>query len=200
VLNKTSFFRAVTDAMTLPKSSFEVIFAGRSNVGKSAVINSLCGQKNLARTSKTPGRTRSVNIYSVEMGKWLVDLPGYGFARVNPAEKALWQEMAHNCIVKRQTEKTVFVVIDGFIGPTELDFEMFDYLKNYGIDFRAILNKCDKIPKSPNVKDEEVYKEAQKKASFDLSIDAESIFALSARKQIGIENLRKTIEKLLHLG
>ncbi|MDR1662983.1 MAG: 50S ribosome-binding GTPase [Endomicrobium sp.] len=71
----------------LPQSIAEIILSGRSNVGKSSVINALCSQKNLARTSKKPGRTRSINVYSVAMKKWMIDLPGYGFARVSFEEK-----------------------------------------------------------------------------------------------------------------
>ena len=92
-LSNSTFFISTTNPKELPESISEVAFVGRSNVGKSSVINAICKKKNLARTSKTPGRTRAINIFTPAKGRWLVDLPGYGFARVSNEEKALWQKM-----------------------------------------------------------------------------------------------------------
>jgi GTP-binding protein len=88
-LTDTSFFISSTEPQKLPQSISEVAFVGRSNVGKSSVINAICNKKNLARTSKTPGRTRAINIFTPSNGRWIVDLPGYGFAKVSEEEKSL---------------------------------------------------------------------------------------------------------------
>ncbi|MDR3253833.1 MAG: ribosome biogenesis GTP-binding protein YihA/YsxC, partial [Endomicrobium sp.] len=128
MLEKTVFFRAATEVNSIPKSIAEIIISGRSNVGKSSIINALCSQNNLARISKTPGRTRSINIYSVSAGKWIIDLPGYGFARVSRQCKALWKNMIEECIIKRNSKKVIYIIVDAFVGPTELDFNMVKWI------------------------------------------------------------------------
>ncbi|AKL98292.1 ribosome biogenesis GTP-binding protein YihA/YsxC [Endomicrobium proavitum] len=190
VLEKTEFFRAVTDVKTLPQSVAEVIFSGRSNVGKSSVINALCGRKNLARTSKTPGRTRSVNVYSVVMRKWIIDLPGYGFARVSPAEKELWKQMIEECIIERESKKTVYIIIDALVGPTELDLNMADWLKDYNVDYKIVANKCDKISQ-PDLN------EIIKKTAEIFEVGQNFVFAVSAKKNTGIDKFRADIVKFL---
>ncbi|MDR3111992.1 MAG: ribosome biogenesis GTP-binding protein YihA/YsxC [Elusimicrobiota bacterium] len=192
MLQEAKFFRAVISAAELPKNSAEVIFSGRSNVGKSSVINALCCQKNLARTSKTPGRTRSINVYSISMGKWLIDLPGYGFARVSPVEKKLWGEMIENCIVVRNSKKTVYMIIDAFVGPTELDLTMADWLSNQNVPFKIIANKCDKLPKT--ISETEI----QNKVLQTFNTGAMSVFTVSAKTKNGFSGLRLDILKFLN--
>jgi GTP-binding protein len=184
MLEKAVFFRAVSDILQLPKNNSEVIFSGRSNVGKSSIINVLCGQKNLARTSKTPGRTRSLNVYSISMGKWLIDLPGYGFARVSPQEKVLWKKMIEDCIVKRKSKKSVYVIIDAFVGPTELDFNMTDWLIENGINFKIVANKSDKLPNAVTKK------EIQQKTAELFDIEDDTVFPVSAKKKDGFSGLK----------
>jgi len=192
MLEKTQFFRAVHDCSTLPKNNIEAIFSGRSNVGKSSVINALCSQKNLARTSKTPGRTRSVNVYSIAMGKWLIDLPGYGFAKVHLKEKALWREMIEDCIVQRESKKIVYLIIDIFVGPTDLDLEMSDWLKDKKIDFRIIANKSDKLSSGFPIE------EIRQKTAEIFEISPLSVFIISAKKKQGFSLLKQDIMK--HFG
>lgn len=186
MLAKTAFFRATTEAETLPKNIAEVIFCGRSNVGKSSTINALCSQKNLARTSKTPGRTRTINVYSISMGRWIIDLPGYGFARVSPQEKKLWQKMIESCIVRRNTKKTVYIIVDAFVGPTELDYDMAHWLKENGVRFKIIANKCDKIPQvdMPAV---------ENKIAEYFDTDEKDVFAISAKQKDKIDKLKTDI-------
>ncbi|MDR0800199.1 MAG: ribosome biogenesis GTP-binding protein YihA/YsxC [Endomicrobium sp.] len=192
MLNKTVFFRATAKADSLPKSAAEIIFSGRSNVGKSSVINALCSQKNLARTSKTPGRTRSINVYSVSMRKWIIDLPGYGFARVNLREKKLWKDMMEECIIKRKSNKAVYIIVDAFVGPTELDFDMAEWLKGYSIPFKIIANKCDKVPRS--VPEDEI----RNKAAEYFGTDKSNVFAVSAKKRNGFDKLQIDVLKFLN--
>ncbi|MCL2144956.1 MAG: ribosome biogenesis GTP-binding protein YihA/YsxC [Endomicrobia bacterium] len=191
MLEKASFFRAVTEAAALPKNIAEVIFCGRSNVGKSSAINALCSQKNLARTSKTPGRTRTINVYDVSVGRWIIDLPGYGFARVSPKEKELWRKMIESCIAERKSKKTVYIIVDAFVGPTDLDHDMAYWLQKNGIPFKIIANKCDKIPQvnMPEVKN---------KIAEHFEIDVKNVFAVSARNKKGIDGLRADLEKFLN--
>jgi GTP-binding protein len=191
VLEKTVFFRATSEAGSLPKSVAEVILSGRSNVGKSSVINALCSQKNLARTSKTPGRTRSINVYSVAMRKWIIDLPGYGFARVSPQEKELWNKMIEECIIQRKGKKLVYVVVDAFVGPTELDFGMARRLSDYGVPFKVIVNKFDKMPNG--ITETEV----KTKSAECFGVDKSTVFTVSAKKRNGFGKLQVDIVKFL---
>jgi len=192
MLEKTVFFRAESNAKLLPQSMAEVILSGRSNVGKSSVINALCSQKNLARTSKTPGRTRSINIYSAAMKKWIIDLPGYGFARVDPQEKDLWNRMIEDCIILRKSKKRVYIIIDAFVGPTELDFNMADWLDENNIFFKIIANKCDKVPR--DISQDEI----QNKVVQYFGIDKSNTFAVSAKNKRGFDNLQTDIVKFLN--
>ncbi|MDR3306806.1 MAG: ribosome biogenesis GTP-binding protein YihA/YsxC [Endomicrobium sp.] len=192
MLEKTVFFRAESNAKLLPQSMAEVILSGRSNVGKSSVINALCSQKNLARTSKTPGRTRSINIYSAAMKKWIIDLPGYGFARVDPQEKDLWNRMIEDCIILRKNKKRVYIIIDAFVGPTELDFNMADWLDENNIFFKIIANKCDKVPR--DISQDEI----QNKVVQYFGIDKSNTFAVSAKNKRGFDNLQTDIVKFLN--
>jgi GTP-binding protein len=192
MLEKTLFFKATSNVKSLPNSMMEVILSGRSNVGKSSIINTLCSQKNLARTSKKPGRTRSVNIYSVAMRKWIIDLPGYGFAKTSFKEKETWNRMIEECIIFRKSKKTVYIVIDAFVGPTELDFSMSYWLKNYNIPFKIITNKYDKLP---NVVNED---EVKTKVSQCFEIDKSYVFVVSAKKKIGFSELKNDIVNFLN--
>lgn len=191
MLENTAFFRATSETSSLPKSVSEIIFSGRSNVGKSSVINALCSRKNLARTSKTPGRTRSINVYSVSMGRWLIDLPGYGFARVSPQEKALWREMIESCIVERRSKKAVYIIVDSLVGPTELDLNMAQWLKEYKVQFKIVANKSDKLPR-----DTDISQLRDKIAEF-FDIDKDLVFIVSAKKKNGFDKLKTDIIKFL---
>jgi len=181
------FFRAVSDVKTLPDNICEIVFSGRSNVGKSSVINALCAKKNLARVSKTPGRTRSVNVYETSRGRWLIDLPGYGFARVSPQEKEIWREMIGECIERRKKRKRVYVIIDAYVGPTELDFTMAGWLKDCGAPFKVVANKIDKLPAAISAED------IRKKTSELFGVNKDDVFPVSARKNQGFEFLRRDI-------
>ncbi|GHT59344.1 putative GTP-binding protein EngB [Endomicrobiia bacterium] len=191
MLEKTVFFRATSQANSLPKSVAEIVLSGRSNVGKSSVINALCLQKNLARISKTPGRTRSINVYSVAMRKWIIDLPGYGFARISLQEKKLWNRMIEECIVQRKSKKVVYIIIDAFVGPTELDFDMAHWLDDYGVMFKIVANKFDKMPSGVTEAEVKI------KAAECFDIDESDVFTVSAKKRNGFDKLQVDIVKFL---
>jgi GTP-binding protein len=123
----------------------EVAFAGRSNVGKSSLINALVNRKNLARTSATPGRTQSINFFCFGQSLYLVDLPGYGFARVPVKVKQSWQEMVESYLKKRETLKAVVVILDIRRDPAAGDMDLLHWLNHYNIHPVVVLTKADKL-------------------------------------------------------
>ena len=189
-LPKSVFFISETKPELLPQSISEVAFVGRSNVGKSSVINAVCKTKNLARTSKTPGRTRAINIFTPAKGRWIVDLPGYGFARVTEEEKKVWQKMIETYITSRKTLKMVYILIDSFVGPTELDFVMIDWVKELNIPFRIVSNKTDKVG---NLNLEKL----KDKICEICEVEKEAVYCVSAKKQTGFGKLINDIGNLL---
>jgi len=135
-----------------------VAFSGRSNVGKSSLINSLLGRKSLARVSGTPGKTITINFYDIDKKLFFVDLPGYGFAKRNPEDKKVWSELTDGYFTKNpQLDKLCLVVqlVDSRIGPTEDDLMMIDYLASSEIPFIVVATKCDKLNATERKKSEE---------------------------------------------
>jgi len=128
-----------------PPDRPEVAFAGRSNVGKSSLINVLLNRKKLARTSATPGRTQSINFFSVEGLFYVVDLPGYGFARVPLAVRATWGKMVETYLRSRPNLKAVVVIIDIRRGFSNADWDLLHFLERFGKKAIVILTKADKL-------------------------------------------------------
>lgn len=122
----------------------EVVFVGRSNVGKSSLINMLAG-RNVAKVSKQPGRTRAINYFLLEDKVYLVDVPGYGYARVSKSEREKWKEMMEKYFLERKDNiKMAFLLIDSVVGPQPLDEQMVEWFEYYGIPFTIVLTKSDK--------------------------------------------------------
>lgn len=129
----------------------QIAFSGRSNVGKSSLLNTLLNRKKLARVSATPGKTITVNFYNVDRKIYLVDLPGYGFAKRPREEKELWSELTEGYFLKNPSKdalKLVLQLIDARIGPTDDDIMMINYLIDNGIPFRVVATKADKLSKT----------------------------------------------------
>lgn len=129
----------------------QIAFSGRSNVGKSSLLNTLLNRKKLARVSATPGKTITVNFYNVDRKIYLVDLPGYGFAKRPREEKELWSELTEGYFLKNPSKdalKLVLQLIDVRIGPTDDDIMMINYLIDNGIPFRVVATKADKLSKT----------------------------------------------------
>ncbi|MEX2602190.1 MAG: ribosome biogenesis GTP-binding protein YihA/YsxC [Balneolaceae bacterium] len=126
---------------TLP----EICMAGRSNVGKSSLINTLTGHKNLARTSNTPGKTQQMNYYRIDNEFFLVDLPGFGYAKVSKKERARWGEEIRIYLLKRQTLSIILHLVDARHEPTALDQEFFFWMGTHQKPFSVVLTKADKI-------------------------------------------------------
>ena len=128
-----------------PPDRPEIAFAGRSNVGKSSLINVITNRKHLARTSSTPGRTQSINYFRVGKSLYFVDLPGYGFARVPIKVKKSWQKMVETYLSKRLNLKAVVVILDIRRTPTPGDMDLLTWLNHYGIHSIPVLTKADKL-------------------------------------------------------
>ncbi len=137
----------------------QITFSGRSNVGKSSLINALLGRKSLARVSASPGKTITVNFYDVDKRLFLVDLPGYGFAKRNPADKAKWSELTDGYFTKNPNIdllKLVIQLVDSRIGPTADDEMMLRFLRESGLPFVVVATKSDKLNATERKKSEEL--------------------------------------------
>ena len=143
---QASFLQSASTTSTLPpESGFEVAFAGRSNAGKSSTLNRLCQQKSLARTSKTPGRTQLINFFSLPQDKFLVDLPGYGFAKVPDKVKKEWQRFIETYLTTRNPLCGLVIVMDIRRPMLDYDMDMLAWTNTRDLPVHVILNKSDKL-------------------------------------------------------
>jgi GTP-binding protein len=146
---ETEFLKGVVAMSGLPPADrIEVCFAGRSNVGKSSLINALTGRKGLARASNTPGRTQEINFFTVGARHYLVDLPGYGYANAPVAVVAKWQKLLKQYLSGRQTLRRAFVLIDARHGIKPVDEEILSLMDSSALAFQVVLTKTDKIKTS----------------------------------------------------
>ncbi len=144
-----TFVMGVVDLKGLPAADrLEVCFAGRSNVGKSSLINALTGRAKLARSSAEPGRTRELNYFDVGEGQlFLVDLPGFGYAQVSKTQVAAWQKLIKSYLRGRPSLRRVFFLVDARRGLMETDNEIMDLLDGAAVNYQIVLTKADKVPK-----------------------------------------------------
>lgn len=186
----TKFIISEVAVTRLPPSSSEIAFVGRSNVGKSTLINAIIG-KDLARTSSTPGRTRTINVYGVADQIFLVDLPGYGFAQGPAAERASWGEMIEGYLASRPGLKMVYVVVDAKVGPTQLDRQMVVWLQAARLPWQAVATKADQVKTSQSI----AHRRDNAKI---LGLLPDEMRWISAQEGLGIKELR--LETSKHLG
>jgi GTP-binding protein len=143
------FYKSVFELDKLPKSDLkQLILCGRSNVGKSSFINSISKRKGIAKISSTPGKTRSINFYLVDEKYFIVDLPGFGYAKTSQAEREKWGKLVSNYILNSDNIIHAFHIIDSRYKPTELDVQLNLWLKSADLDYSIILNKADKLNQS----------------------------------------------------
>ncbi|MDP4093117.1 MAG: ribosome biogenesis GTP-binding protein YihA/YsxC [Bacillota bacterium] len=126
----------------------EVAFAGRSNVGKSSIINTLTNRKNIARVGATPGKTKEINFYNIEEKLYFVDLPGYGYAKVSKEKKASWNEVIETYLYTRKQLQFIILLVDIRHAPSEDDKAMYEWMKSHNIPYVIVAAKADKITKS----------------------------------------------------
>ena len=191
-LKDVRFVISAANVRQLGVARAEVAFVGRSNVGKSSLLNALCFQKGLAKTSKTPGRTRLINVFLTGTDRYIVDLPGYGFALGPAKERATWQAMIEGYLTGRPSLRMVYVLVDAEVGPTKLDHQMLDWLHTVDLPYRIVATKCDQVKPSRQL--------AQRRdVASGLHLETGDIAWVSAEKGVGIPELRMEIAGMLAL-
>ncbi|MEO9682331.1 MAG: ribosome biogenesis GTP-binding protein YihA/YsxC [Tateyamaria sp.] len=191
---ETEFVKGVVAMSGLPPADrLEVCFAGRSNVGKSSLINALTGRKGLARASNTPGRTQEINYFTAQESHYLVDLPGYGYANAPLPVVEKWQKLLKQYLSGRQTLRRAFVLIDARHGVKKVDEEIMSLLDSSAVTFQAVLTKADKVKAIDRDKVLSVTRTALSKhpAAFP------EIVMTSSEKGDGIATLRAIIATLV---
>src|SRR4030095_16738 len=169
-ITSAEFIKRIYDLRALPNSVLsEFLFVGRSNVGKSSLVNLICNKKKLAKIGSVPGKTRQLNYFLINEKFYLVDLPGYGYAKVPEQIRAGWRKLVEDYISERQNVKLVFVLIDSRHEPTYLDELMVSWLEYYEIPFAIVLTKSDKI--SSNKMQKQIYRASKIVNNEDLCID-----------------------------
>lgn len=170
----------------------EIAFAGRSNAGKSSAINALCGQKSLARTSRTPGRTQLVNFFRIDGDRWLVDLPGYGYAKVGVEHKRRWQWLTGAYLEQRENLRGLVLVMDVRHPLTEFDARMVDWAAAAQLPLAVLLSKADKLSRGAAAGT----RDRVRKALRDYPAEHE-VIAFSATRGAGVEDALVVLEDWL---
>jgi GTP-binding protein len=188
------FMRGVNRLEDLPPLSLpEISFAGRSNVGKSSLINAVVGRRNVARTSNTPGRTQEINFFKLAKSLIIVDLPGYGYARESKSKVKAWNELIRLYLRGRASLKRVFLLIDSRHGLKANDQEIMEILDEAAVSYQLVLTKCDKLkPLEVEKILEQTSQEAVKHAAA-----FPEVLTTSAVSKNGIEALRATIAQFI---
>lgn len=183
------FLRSASDHEQLDDSVVELAVVGRSNVGKSSLINALAQRNKLARTSKTPGATQLLNVYEFgdeASGRWLVDLPGYGYAKMSKAQQKKMADMINGYLTEREFVDGAIALFDANVGPTELDLQTVDWLRHIDLEILLVGTKVDKIKSSQRGK-------KQRAAADALGVKSGEISWVSSEKGTGIPELRARI-------
>ena len=193
IIKKAAFLQSNTKIDKLPAANKpEYAFIGRSNVGKSSLINMLTGKKQLAKTSSTPGKTITINHFVINDEWYLVDLPGYGFAQRSKKDRAAWKVMLDDYIKNRKNLISMFVLVDSRIEPQKIDLEFISHLGELQMPFGIIFTKVDKINNVTLEKNLEVYKAKLAEEWEELP----PIFITSSEKEVGKDDVLSYIESL----
>jgi GTP-binding protein len=194
MFNSQKFITSVFNVLELPKQTLpEVVLCGRSNVGKSSFINSLFNKKNLAKTSSTPGKTRSINYYQIDTNFYLVDLPGYGYAKASINERKKWSKLINDFFSLSKNIQLTIHILDSRHEPTELDIQLNKMLKDFAIPYIVLLNKSDKLKQS------EFYKRVKNlKTVFpELSLN-DNLYFFSAINGTGNKEIKKILSSIFY--
>jgi len=170
----------------LPESPAEVAVVGRSNVGKSSLLNALAKKDGLARISKTPGRTQLLNCFAFPDGATFVDCPGYGYAKVSKVQRAAMADMIERYLAGRDELRMVMVLVDGEVGPTKLDQSMLEWLRDEALPHQVIATKHDKVKAKLREK-------RKKDLAAGCDLDPGDVVWVSANKGVGIDRLRDLV-------
>ena len=202
-IQKASYIISSPSVENCPKpDKAEFAFIGRSNVGKSSLINMICNMQSLAKTSATPGKTQLINhfeIISKSRGQhhpdkwWLVDLPGYGYAKVSITSRRRWEQMIENYLRKRQNLTNVFVLVDGRHPPQKIDLEFINQLGKWQVPFAVVFTKTDKEKPGVVKRNMDAFSESLKESWQFLP----AYFVTSSTKKTGREEMLSFIEKCL---
>ncbi len=187
------FVASATRTNQLPESPAEVAFVGRSNVGKSSLINALANRKQLARVSNTPGRTQLINIFECDGRGTLVDLPGYGYAKVPDRVRRDWPEMIEGYLLDRDGLVMVFVLVDGAIGPTPLDQQMLEWLRENEVPHTVVATKMDKVKSAKK-------RTRKRDLAEGCQLEVGDVVWVSASKNVNIDQLRGLVNAHLDIG
>ncbi|MBS1811408.1 MAG: YihA family ribosome biogenesis GTP-binding protein [Acidobacteria bacterium] len=145
-VSNAKFIASAATVASIPRETLpEIAFMGRSNVGKSSLINSLLGVKGLARTSSTPGRTQALNFFDINGEMLFVDLPGYGYAKVSKADRQHWGKLIEKYLAQRSTLVLCILIVDARHEPSPLDLQMKSWLEHFGLSFLVVTTKIDKL-------------------------------------------------------
>lgn len=177
---------------TLPENKkMEVAFAGKSNVGKSSLINTLMNRKSYARTSQQPGKTQTINFYNINEALYIVDLPGYGYAKVSVETKEKWGKMIDNYLKNSKQLRVMFLLIDIRHEPGKNDVKMYNWCVNYGFNPIIIATKSDKISRGAVIKQTEIIRKTLN------CVEGTPILPFSALKKTGGDEIWDYIEDML---
>ncbi len=175
-----------------PPDKNEFAFIGRSNVGKSSLINMLCNNEKLAKTSSAPGKTQMINHFLINKEWYLVDLPGYGFAKVSQSSRRRWEQMIENYLRKRENLSAVFVLIDSRHSPQKIDLEFLNKLDTWKVPFVLVFTKSDKETQAIVAKNVKAFLNALRKTWQFLP----QHFVSSANKKLGRDKILNFIEEI----
>lgn len=181
-----SFLRSAETVAGLPASPREVAVIGRSNVGKSTLVNALAGRSGLAYTSKSPGRTQLLNCFATPDGATLVDLPGYGYAKVPAKLRAQWRARMEQYLLERENLRMVLALVDAEVGPTTSDVEWLTWLRVHEVPFTVVATKWDKVKSSARTR-------RKRDLATGCGVAVGDMFRVAAAKGQGIPVLRETV-------